>query len=88
MTVSISEPDKLALKSGRERDQAAQFLMHQKPRAIRGLAKRISDTSTPEPERKRSLRTLASITSRQFQDHDIEQARSWLASKGKGVPQY
>jgi hypothetical protein len=36
-TTSYAEPDKLALKSHAERNHVAEFLMRQKPRAVRGL---------------------------------------------------
>lgn len=83
MTASIAEPDKIALKFPRERDLVAQFLMHQKPRAMRGLAKRIQTPTTPANEREHSVRTLASITSREFQHHDVQHARTWLAQQGQ-----
>jgi phospholipase C len=77
--VSIAEPDKLAIKFGAERDHVATFLMHQKPRAMRGLTQRIQDRTTPVADRDHALRTLASITGRQFHLHDVEHARTWLA---------
>jgi phospholipase C len=79
--VSIAEPDKLSLKHRREKNSVARFLMHQKPRAIRGLAKRIHDTDAPPHVREYAVRTLALITGRQFH-RDIEHARTWLKAQG------
>lgn len=75
---SIAEPDKLAIKTPYERNRVAEFLMHQKPRAIRGLAKRINSDTISEVDLRHALRTLASITGRQFHKHDVSHARQWL----------
>jgi hypothetical protein len=75
---SIAEPDKLAIKTHYERNRVAEFLMHQKPRAVRGLAERINTETTSDTEREHALRTLASITGRQFDKHDVSHARKWL----------
>jgi hypothetical protein len=80
--VSIAEPDKLSIKHRREQNSVTRFLMHQKPRAIRGLAKRIHDKDVPLHVRAYAVRTLASITGRQFHRHDIEHARAWLKAQG------
>jgi len=81
--VSIAEPDKLTIKHASDRNSVARFLMHQKPRAIRGLAKRIQDETTSQEAREHALRTLAAITGRQFHLHNIEHARSWLTQRGQ-----
>jgi hypothetical protein len=81
-TTSIAEPDKLSATYTAERDLAAQFLMHQKPRAVQGLAMRIKTPGTLATDRKHAVRTLASITGRQFQLHDVVHARDWLRDQG------
>jgi hypothetical protein len=81
--VSIAEPDKLSVKHTQERDSVARFLMHQKPRAIQGLAKRIQDESVPPAVRAHAVRTLAAITGRKFYLHNVEHARKWLRQRGQ-----
>jgi phospholipase C len=77
---SIAEPDKIAVKTHFERDRVAEFLMHQKPRAMRGLAERILDPTKSEAERSHAIRTLASISGRQFHRHDVVHTRHWLTN--------
>jgi phospholipase C len=79
---SIAEPDKLVIKHASDQNNVARFLMHQKPRAIRGLAKRIHDQNVPEEVQTHAVRTLAAITGRQFHLHSIEHARDWLRQRG------
>ena len=81
--VSIAEPGKLAIKHASDHNNVARFLMRQKPRAIRGLAKRIQDENAPEEVRQHAVRTLAAITGRQFHLHNIENARNWLRQRGQ-----
>jgi phospholipase C len=81
--VSIAEPDKLSVKHTQERDSVARFLMHQKPRAIQGLAKRIQEESVPPEVRAHAVRTLAAITGRKFHLHNVEHARKWLRQRGQ-----
>jgi hypothetical protein len=57
--------------------------MHQKPRAVEGLAKRIKDPNRSETEREHAVRTLASISGRQFHLHDIEHTKTWLLKQGQ-----
>jgi len=83
MAASIAEPDKLVVKFRNERNRVAEFLMHQKPRAVRGLAKRVKTPDTPIGERQHAVKTLASITGRQFQLHGVEHARAWLSAQGQ-----
>ena len=82
-SVSIAHPDKLTMKHASEQDSAAHFLMHQKPRAVRGLAKRIDDVNTSPAVREHALMTLAAMTGRKFHRHSIEHARQWLKTWGQ-----
>jgi phospholipase C len=82
-SVSIAHPDKLTMKHASEQDSAAHFLMHQKPRAVRGLAKRIHDVNTSPAVREHALVTLAAMTGRKFHRHGIEHARQWLKTWGQ-----
>jgi phospholipase C len=79
---SFAEPDKLSVKHAWEKNSVANFLMRQKPRAIRGLAKRIHDDGTPFDVQQHALRTLAAITGRPFHLYDTEHAKSWLRQRG------
>jgi phospholipase C len=79
---SFAEPDKLSVKHAKEKNSVADFLMRQKPRAIRGLAKRIHDDGTPFEVQQHALRTLAAITGRPFHLYDTEHAKSWLRQRG------
>jgi phospholipase C len=82
-SVSIAHPDKLTMKHASEQDSAAHFLMHQKPRAVRGLAKRIHDPNAAPAVREHALVTLAAMTGRKFHRHGIEHAREWLKKWGQ-----
>jgi hypothetical protein len=73
-----AEPDKLSLKSRNEKDRVADFLFHQKPRAMRGLVKRITQSNTSPIDRNHAIRTLSSITGRQFHTQDSEHAKTWV----------
>ena len=79
---SFAEPDKLSVKHAEEKNNVANFLMRQKPRAIRGLAKRIHDDGTPFEVQQHALRTLAEITGRPFHLYDTQHAKSWLRQRG------
>jgi hypothetical protein len=83
MTTSLYEPDKLSVSATAERDAAALFLMHQKPRAVEGLSKRIKSAETSAPEREHALRTLAAISGRQFHLHGVAHAQNWLEKQGQ-----
>jgi hypothetical protein len=83
MTTSLAEPDKLVVKSATERDLAANFLMHQKPRAVAGLASRIRTPETRAADREHAVRTLAGMTGRQFHRHEVDHAKAWLNQQGQ-----
>jgi phospholipase C len=83
MTTSLAEPDKLVVKSATERDLAANFLMHQKPRAVEGLASRIRTPETRATDREHAVRTLAGLTGRQFHRHEVDHAKAWLNQQGQ-----
>ncbi len=84
LRVSIAEPDKVARKGARARDDFARFLRRRKRQALPALASRIRDQSLSDAERDHAVRSLALITGRHFhREHDgRRKASEWLSRHG------
>lgn len=91
-SVSLAQPDKLALKRQAETaDNVVNFMMRMKKYAAIGLHNRLLDRDLPEVQKMHSMQTLALITGRHFNKEDaaLANAKNWLVTEGKlpaGMP--
>lgn len=87
VSVAIAQPDRLASESATARNRVVRFLSTQKPRAIEGLANRITDEARPVEVRSHALKTLAAVTGRPFHRYDTGIAKKWLRRHARSVNQ-
>jgi phospholipase C len=85
LPVSNAEPDRVKRTVVPVRERYAQFLHHQKRRAILAISRRLQKPGLSAPREEHAVRTLALLTGRRFhrEPEKAANARRWLRSRNQ-----